>query len=281
MRCKYIYKLADKDVVKGRFKAGHQCTSNGAPKDPDHPYKGNCTGHARLLEKLGKLNLPEKLKGKKYKGKDLKEAGSKIAKVNKKQNGNEYIKELASLTGKGFDAVEGYKFVQKINPYPTVDSGAEKYLFAMWLLSPQDTRTPKSQMEFSALTGVTMTRLELWRVGNELLDMFDDHRKAFMQQQGHMVDLCLLVAIKAGSIKAMETYYDMFPVTKREIGGRGQGVKKKNIHIDSAVILEVKKVEGERYKHACQQVGEKRLRNENVKKIEDKVMVQLMQDGKE
>ncbi len=280
MRCKYIYLKKDKDVLSGKHKEGQQCTSTFAPPDINHPYKGHCAGHAKLLSSRGELVLPKKdTDNRRGRGKAIVKAGSKIAKVAQakaKKDANAFVKELAKLTDKGFDAIEAYKFVQQINPYPTVASGAEKYLFAMWLLSPQDTRTPRTQVEFSELTGMTMTQLELWRVGDELLDMFDDHRKSFMQQKGHMVDLALLAKINAGDLKAIELFYTQFPVSKREIGGRGQGVKKDNINIDKAVFLEVAEAEKDRYKYDYQKTKVKVITNEGLKKVEEKVLVEAM-----
>ena len=275
-QCKYIYRSDDKDVIEGKYREGDRCKSNYAPPDKDHPYKGHCAGHAKTLARRGELTLPEKLKeDRKGKGRAIVEAGSKIA---VKKDANSFLTELARLTENGFDAIEAYEKVKKINPYPTERSGAEKYLFAMWLLAAQDSRRPQTQSEFSTLTGVSMTQLELWRVGDELLDFFDDHRKSFMQRKGHMVDLALLAQINTGNLKAMELYYEMFPVSKREIKGRGQGVAKRTLKITEEVFSEANDAM-EEHKKAYPNTKIMRINNDVVKQMEEKAIVDVMKSG--
>jgi len=283
-RCIYIYREGDLKVKKGEYEAGQRC--KGFP-DRDRKYLGYCYYHFQTLYRKGELKLEgallAEMKEKMERFEFNKKEAAKNKVVKKKTVGskaNEFLFNLSQLADDGFDAVSAYEDMKILNPLPSVIDGVEKYLFSLWLISPVNSRKPETIAGFSDLVGVSAGRLSRWQNSDTIYDLYTKHRKKFMAQHAHMVDLLLLSKCMSGDNTAIRTYYEHFPVAKEETKPKGRSKEeiKEILNIKNAVIVAAKEAMPEGVVGRLQtEVGKKLAENALHKVVEGEVVTDVEQ----
>jgi len=270
IRCKYIYREGDLKVKKKEYKPGQPC--KGFP-DKKGKYKGYCFYHYWTLYKRGELKLEGKdkaeIEAKIERGEINKEKARKNKVVDKKKVGEkatEYLYYLGKLAGEGFNAVAAYESIQELNPLPSVIDGTEKYLFALWLASPTNSRIPEDMIGFSDLVGISVNKLMQWQQSDAIYKQYSENRKQFMAQYGHVADMILISKIMSGDLTAVKIYYDEFPIDrekKAKGGKRGRKEVETIFNINNAAFVAASEVLNDG------KVG--RLKTDSGKKMEENI----------
>ncbi|MFX0206596.1 MAG: phBC6A51 family helix-turn-helix protein [Candidatus Hodarchaeota archaeon] len=209
MKCRYVY-------PEGHEKAGQVC---GSPYGSSKTG-GFCSGHARMMIPEHREKINNSIREGIEKAKEDKENETKNKDKNKKQS---FFKFMASLLPDGLDATLEYEYIKQLNPMPRESNGAEKYLFALWLMDDQKTRKPQTFEEMATLLGVSVVQLHKWRKDPVIVEVFDEERRKLMVEQGRIVDIALMACILRGDVKAIQTYYDIYGKPKPE---EGEGKKR-------------------------------------------------------
>lgn len=276
-RCKYIYREGDLKVKKKEYKPGQQC--KGFP-DKKGKYKGYCFYHYWTLYKRGELKLEgedkAEIEAKIERAEINKEKAKNNRITNKKEVGEkatEYLYYLGKLAGEGINAVSIYESIKKLNPLPSMISGTEKYLFALWLASPANSRIPEDMIGFAELVGVSVGTLTQWQHSDTIYKLYSENRKQFMAQYGHIADMMLVSAMMTGNLTALKMYRDEFPVDREKKikgGKRGRKEVEAIFNINQAAFVAASEV------LSSDKVG--RLKTDTGKKMEEGIMHKLMKD---
>lgn len=177
VRCKYIFEAGDKQVMDGKKQIGEQCSSLIYPTENN---MGFCGGH---LKKYNRIHNPEKNAEIGRKQSDTARANRLNAIHKNKEivdNCNDTLsektKEIMRVLGKQekYDLISEYSTIKVLNPSPLSEKYAEKFAFAMWMNTPEMSRTPKTVEEVAPILGVSVSTLALWRRSPELVKIVND-----------------------------------------------------------------------------------------------------------
>jgi len=220
-RCAYIYVEGDELVLSGKYKVGEQCVATSRNVEA---MRGFCGGHFR---KWNKENDPEVIKAISAKqGESLRKSRDKAREKNKEivenseNNLNDIDKEVLQVLGKNekCDLVHEYSFLKRLNSNPQSESYAEKFAFAMWLNTPEVSRTPETMDEVAQILGVSVYSLSLWRRSPELVRIFNNKAKQSFIGSLPWVHSKLLKRVATGSEKAMDVSIKIIKEYEVEIG---------------------------------------------------------------
>jgi hypothetical protein len=224
-RCVYIYQAGDKKVLRGEYKIGDQCNATARNAEKTNSL---CGGHFRKWNKINNPQVNAEIASKQ--SESLRASRRAVEQKNKDivENSNniltETAQEILQVLGKNekYDLVYEYSLLKRLNANPQQESYSEKFAFAMWLNTPEHSRTPKTIEEVPDILGVQLVTLSLWRRSPELVRIMNNKaRESFCRAYGYITEK-LLERVAGGSEKAMDVGLKHIKEIEAEIGANSR-----------------------------------------------------------